>query len=199
MLKIEDLDAVLFDLDGVLVDSIRAWHTAFNDTLKKFGKDSITLEEFKERHWGLSLMDNMEILGLGEKGTKYCREMYTENIDKIEIFPEAKNLLYSIKKKLGLVTSTPETETEIILEKFDLDSFFNVVVTGDDVEETKPSPEPVLKACKLMQIDPRRAVFVGDNISDMEAGRKAGCVVIGLGVEGDVSIGSLSEIIDVLA
>lgn len=197
MTDLSEIKAVLFDLDGVLVDSISVWHSAFNRTLKDFGKDPLDKEEFIERHWGREIEDNMEALGLGKEGAEYCRSRYEENIDNVRIYPGIRKVLVSLDKPLGLVTSTPSRAAGKILKHFGLKGYFDAFVCGDDVDEPKPSPQPILRACDILEVEPEDVVFVGDTRSDVQAGRAVGCLVIGVGVEADLEIGSPEELKDI--
>lgn len=191
---LESIEAVFFDLDGVLVSSLRAWLAAFNDTLEKYDRGPLSKEQFEQDCWGTELGVNMERLGLGSEGTEFCQAKYIDYLDRVKLFPGVKDVLSPINSKAGLVTSTSAKPTFEILKRFDLNKYFDVVITGDDVENPKPDPEPLLKACDALEVDPKKAVFVGDNESDMTAGRAAGCTVIGLGVDGDIEISNLSEL-----
>lgn len=194
----EKIEGILFDLDGVLINSFNAWFSAYNDSLKKFGKKPLSKEEFRERCWGPKAEDSMKEFGLGEEAVDYCYSRYDDHIDKVEIFPEVDQILKSIDKKMGLVTNTNSNQMAKILELQDFRKHFDVIIHGDDVEKSKPAPEPVLKACELLKIRPERAVLVGDTKSDVRAGRKAGCKVIGIGVQGDWKIKNLRELPDLL-
>ncbi len=194
-----EIKSILFDLDGVIVDSISAWHSAFNRTLKHFGEESVEREEFIDRYWGREIEENMDRLGLGKEGAEYCRSQYEENIGDIRIYPGVKELLGSLDKRLGLVTSTPSTATRKILRHFDLEDYFDTVVSGDDVDKPKPSSQPVLKACDILDVEPENTIFIGDNWSDVRSGRKAGCRVIGVGREADFRAESPEKLEDKLS
>ena len=68
-------------------------------------------------------------------------------------------------------------------------------MTSDDVKMSKPNPEIVVKACKRFKIEPKDVVLVGDTESDVIAGKKAGCKVVGINVIADYTIKNLSELI----
>ena len=172
--------AVLFDLDGVLVDSKDAWYEAFNDTIKRFGLRGISKEEFEEKYWGPDLRHNIDELGLSEAAVEYCLKRQLELIDRMRLFPDVRGVLETThqKYKTGLVTNTPKRNTLKIIEHFRLGKYLDVVVTGDDVSRGKPDPEIILKACAALDVDPAETVLIGDTESDVEAARRAGCFVI---------------------
>ncbi len=193
-----EFEAILFDMDGVLVDSIKAWFLAFKDTSERFVGRRLTLEEFEEKYWGIEVSKNIYDLGMGDDAVDYCRSRYIDHIDEIKVFSGVEEILSSLDGKVGLVTSTPSDQTFELLNHFELIDHFDVIITGDDVESPKPEPEPVKKACRILDVLPRETVFVGDTESDVEAGRKAGCTVIGVGVDGDLRIEKFSELRDIL-
>ena len=96
--------------------------------------------------------------------------------------------------KKSIITNTPKDCAVQILKKFDIEKYFEFLLTSDDVKMAKPDPEIVLKSCKMLNVNPRDVVLVGDTESDVKAGRGAGCKVIGINVDADYIIKSLSEL-----
>lgn len=191
--------AILFDMDGVLIDSFRAWLQALNTSLKKFNLDEVNEQEFKEKFWGHDLNDNLKRLNLDKKVGDFCISIFGNFVDKIEIFPETKMVLEKLNSfKKGLITNTPRGCISKVLRQFNLAKYFDVVVTSDEVKMGKPSPEMILKACHAFQIEPSDALLVGDTESDVLAGKKAGCIVVGLNVDADIKIKKLSELLSLL-
>jgi len=192
-------DAILFDMDGVLIDSLDAWWEALNASLKIFGISGINKEEFIRKYWGHDLYDNLRKMNLDLEIGLECSRIYAQYADKIKIFPETKGVLEKLKGyKKGLITNTPKNCTYKILEKFSIQKYFDTVVTTDDVEKGKPDPEIVLKACKDLNVDPSKVVLVGDTLSDIKAGREAGCTVVGVKVDGDFTIKDISELTKII-
>jgi HAD superfamily hydrolase (TIGR01549 family) len=192
--------AILFDLDGVLIDSSDAWWFSVNKTLEKFGKRKVTKEEFLNIYWGPHLRETFKKIGLGKDAVEDCNEEYYNFIDKIKVFPEVKKVLSTLKPKfkIGLVTNTPRKNTISALDKFSLTAYFDMIVGGDEVEKGKPYPDIILKACKLLKVEPKETILVGDTKSDVLAGRRAGVFVIGLKVQGgDKKIENLSELLKI--
>lgn len=194
MLDSKWVKAVLFDLDGVLIDSASAWLSAFNDTLREFGRDPLSMEEFRNVYWGHGLDVNLKKSGLRPESLDYCKERFVEHMDEIEVISGVERILRWWEGKTGLVTSTPKRLTKEVLKRFDLRRFFEVIVDGDTVENLKPAPDPILKACEDLDVQPREAVFVGDTESDVKAGRAAGCKIVGFGVSAGYTIEDLLEL-----
>ena len=97
-----------------------------------------------------------------------------------------------------MITNSPRQCVEHILSRFHLTSFFEVVVTSDEVAKGKPDPELVFAACRQLQVSPSEAVLIGDTVNDVLAGHAAGCRVVGLNVEADETIHSLAELLALL-
>ncbi len=194
------IKAVLFDLDGVLIDSIDAWYVALNETLRKFGKKKIGKGEYVKKCWGFSLSRNLKRFGLGRKAVEYCLSKYKAHLDEVKVIPGAHEVLERLKRRfrLAVVTNTPSSAVKRILESFGLEKYFETVITGDDVRKTKPNPEAVRKACRRLGVHPFETILVGDTKSDVLAGRNAKGVVIGVGVDGDFRIEKLSQLPELL-
>ena len=97
-----------------------------------------------------------------------------------------------------MITNTPKENVYKILKKFDLKKYFHTIVTGDEVINGKPDPEMVVKACNLLDVEPKDAVLVGDTGSDVIAGRSAGCIIIGINANAnaDFKIEQLSQLLE---
>jgi HAD superfamily hydrolase (TIGR01549 family) len=191
--------AILFDLDGVLVDSFDAWLAALNDALKLYKHKELTKEEFIDRYWGHDLFDNIEKMNLTYEVGKACNNFYKNHIEKIKIFPNAEEILLKLNNyKKGVITNTPKDSAVKVLKQFKIYKYFELVLTSDDVKLSKPNPEIVIKSCKLLNLKPSEVILIGDTKSDVEAGRAAGCKVIGIDVEADYKIKNISEIFTLL-
>ena len=191
--------AILFDMDGVLVNSFEAWWKSLNITLKKFNYNEVTREEFNNIYWGHGLRDNVKKMGFDPEVGRYCNIIYSQHIGDITIYKDTKYTLQRLKKyKKVVITNTPTDLAKKILKKFNIGLFFNHIITSDDVINEKPDPEIVLKACKKLNVNPNTVILIGDTESDIKAGKAAGCTVIGFKIDGDYKIRSLIELIDIL-
>jgi len=191
--------AILFDMDGVLVDSLDSWWISFNEALRKYDHKEISREEFIEKYWGHDLQYNLEEMGLDLKILKFCNTSYKNHVDGVKIYPDTKFVLDKLKNyKKGIITNTPKDCTIQILRNFDIGKYFDITVTADEVSKGKPSPESVLKACKFFNVKPENVILIGDTDSDIEAGRAAGCTIIGINIKADYTINKLSEITSIV-
>ena len=203
-MKKGDLEAVLFDLDGVLINSFESWYQAFNAMLTAYSKEELSRDEFTAKCWGPDLAHTLVALNLTEEAGEYCINEQLNLIGLIELFPGVKTVLGSVradyKLKVGLVTNTPKGNVNRILDYFQLVELFDVIVTGDDVRNGKPDAEMILKACETLSVKPAHAILVGDTEMDLLAGKSAGCSVICVKAKsaGDVCIQNLQELFAVL-
>lgn len=191
--------AILFDMDGVLVDSWDSWWKSLNTSLKFFKHKGISRDEFTEKFWGHELQDNLRNLGLDENIGIFCNNIYSNHINEIKIFSGTKETLEKlIKYPKAIITNTPRDCAIQILKKFNIDDYFKVIVTSDQIEKGKPAPDIVFEACKRLGVKPSNVVLVGDTESDVKAGHAAGCKVIGINVKGDYTVQKISDLINLL-
>lgn len=192
-------DAILFDMDGVLVNSLDSWWISLNQALVNYGKKEITKEEFFSKYWGHDLKYNLEKMGLDYRILKFCNNIYGQNVGQVKIYPETVDILKKLNGyKKAIITNTPKDCTDQIVKNFNFERFFEIVLTSDDVNYGKPSPELIIKACDHLKVNPKYAVLIGDTKSDVEAGRAANCKVIGINIEADYTIENLSGILSII-
>jgi HAD superfamily hydrolase (TIGR01509 family) len=191
--------AILFDMDGVLVDSLDSWWRSLNAALKNYKNKEISREEFIEKFWGHDLLDNLRKLGLDEKIGVFCNNIYYSYIDELKIFSGTKNVLQRLDKyPKAIITNTPGDCAMHILEKYGIDKYFKLIITSDQIENGKPAPDIVFEACKRLGVKVKDVVLIGDTESDVKAGRAAGCRVIGINIDADFSINSISELPNII-
>lgn len=191
--------AILFDMDGVIVDSLDSWWKALNHALKTYNLPKISKELFTEKYWGHDLYDNLEKNNLPLKVGRFCNNIYGQHLDGIKIYPDAKKVLEKLSNyQKCIITNTPGDCTKQILKTFNIAKYFDFVLTSDDVKIAKPHPEIVILACKKFKVKPKDAVLIGDTDSDIKAGYAAGCKVIGLNIKADFIVQNLTGILDIL-
>jgi HAD superfamily hydrolase (TIGR01509 family) len=191
--------ALLFDMDGVLVDSLDSWWYALNSALKTYGHPGLSREEFVQRFWGYDLYDNLRMLGLPSEIGLFCNRIYGQYLSSTKIYPETLPTLRQLDRfPKAVITNSPRSCVEEILRHFQLMPFFQVVVTSDEVKNGKPDPELVYTACRRLRVSPPQVVLIGDTINDVLAGHAAGCPVVGLNIKADETIHSLLELPKIL-
>lgn len=199
-----ELKAIIFDLDGVLIDSLDRQHFIFNELRKKYKLKEFTKEEFKNKMWGSSLKVNAKNYFEKqdfEKFHKVYNDLVRKHVDKGKLFSDTKKVLEAIKKnniKIGLVTNTTRDRAINDLKFNNIQDYFETVVSGDDVEKPKPFPDPILKACEALKVEPDETIYVGDTKTDFKAGKSAGCFFVGMNIHGDLIISRLDGLLELL-
>lgn len=195
------IKAVCFDLDGVLIESYSVWYLLFNDALKYFGFQPITERTFR-KHWGQSTEEDVRIFMPGrtvDEVRSYFQTHFHDYLTDIKVDPLAHRTLQALRRldmALACLTNSHRDITEQILMTHQLDKYFNVVITADDVDKPKPAPDMLLSACEYLKVRPDQILFVGDTQSDKEAGISAGCLFVGYRLNADIIINSLKDLCD---
>lgn len=178
-------DAVLFDLDGTLIDSIELIVNSANYAFTKCGRPAPTRDEWVA-DLGLPLRAMFgrfvtDAAGIEELVAGY-REYQLANHDRlVRPYSEVTATVTELHARgigVGVVTSKSEPLAKRGLAHVGLDGFFDVVVGLESCTRHKPDPEPVLTAVRRLGVDPGTSVFVGDSPHDMMAGRAAGVVTV---------------------
>jgi len=199
----KEIKAALFDLDGVLVDSIKAWYHIFNDTLIHFGHRTLSREEFS-KGFGSPIEEDIKKYYEG-RTVQEVEDEYNKNFKKrkslVKIFPDSMLVLEELERrkvKIALISNSSRFIVMKILRHFKIGKYFEAIVTMDDVNRRKPAPDMPLKACDILGVKPEEAVLIGDTINDITSGKKAGCTTIGYAIEGDLKINKLTELLDII-
>jgi 3-amino-5-hydroxybenzoic acid synthesis related protein len=175
------IEAVIFDLDGVLIDSEQLMRRAFCESYRQIiGDGDPPIEEYLE-HMGESFPRIMDKLNLPRALWEPFRQFCRSNLDQINFFPEARPLLeqlVQLQSKLAIVTGKDYSRTIQILEHFRVRSFFPVVVGSDQIQNPKPHPEGVLVALDRLGSTPENALMIGDSVSDILSAQAAGVLSI---------------------
>jgi phosphoglycolate phosphatase len=188
------LRALIFDLDGTLVDSAEDLRAALNQLLGGLDLRPIEANEIKGMIGDgvLKLVERALVAAHGDPQQKDALlprflEIYQANSANLtRRYPavlETLDLLHSKGFRLAVVTNKPVLATNKILEALSLAEFFPVVVGGDSVQQRKPHPAPLLEAARRLGVEVSQSLMVGDNIHDVEAAHAAGmrCVAVSYG------------------
>lgn len=200
------IEAVLFDFDGVLVDSQAASFAWLCQIMSKYGYQKPRMEDYKEA-FGMDRRDTIKHLTKEESEGRLDEMMEFAKanesgypVEMVRLYDREVDTLISLSKryKLGVVTNGGRSAIERFFERVNVKNLFDVVVTREDVAKPKPDPEPLLVASKRLGINPERCVYVGDYDIDVIAGHAAGMKVVGLspgGIDGaDEDASSFADI-----
>jgi len=180
--------AVLFDLDGTLVDTAPDMVRALQAMQQHHGIEPVGYAE------GRSNVSNgaMGLLRIGfpdssekQRQGLICEfvERYASRLaDESRLFAGLDDLLDKLDagdRPWGVVTNKPGHLTEPLIELLELAERCVCIVSGDTLEQRKPHPAPLLHACELAGVAPDESIYVGDASRDIEAGRAAGMATIG--------------------
>lgn len=180
--------AVLFDLDGVLVDATEWHYEALNRALGLFGY-TIARYEHLTTYNGLPTRKKLEMLSV-EKGfprglhslvnkikQKYTRE---EILRSCTPYFEKEFMVHQLKRegfKLAVCSNSIRESVELMLRGSGIYDLFDLVLSNEDVTQAKPDPEIYLAACQRLGIQPAEALIVEDAPHGLEAARRSGGVV----------------------
>jgi phosphoglycolate phosphatase len=183
--------AVLFDLDGTLLDSAPDLAAAANAMLGELGlpgRDPAVIATYigkgiprlVERTLAGSLDATADPAALARALPIYERHYAAESGRRSVPFPGVVEGLHALRAAgvpLACITNKAERFTVDLLRRTALDGFFDVLMCGDTVARKKPDPEPVLAACGRLGVAPADALMIGDSANDVQAARAAGCPV----------------------
>lgn len=182
------VSAVLFDVDGTLVDSVPALVKGLGDAYEKF----LGLRPEHEVLQGLvgrSLAAQMSLFGLEEhpdeldQRLQYAKERFRFHCANVPVFEPAVQAMESLiaqNVRVGLVSSKDREELIEFLKKAPRFQAAHAIVCASDTPRPKPHPEPVLHACSLLGVDPEHAIMIGDSIFDIQSAIHAGARAIGV-------------------
>jgi len=181
--------AVIFDMDGVLVDSEPAFHEAVNDLLAPTGKqvpweDYLSLIGTSTSHTWRSVLT---MVGLDPAEAQPYAERYGPKLLEVlarkrDLLPGVRALIDELRSRglpFGLATSSRQAWVEALLGGVGLPlDTFDAVVWREQVEHTKPAPDLYLRAAELVGVTPERCIAIEDTPTGIEAARTAGMYAV---------------------
>lgn len=178
------LKAVIFDLDGTLVDTTEFVYQAYEYALFIHGLPAVD-RKILSPLIGRSLeMIYQEIAPQGDVAVLMEEHMsfQKQNLSLVKSYPNIKKVLDSLKKlglKIGIVTSRYKNTSQT-LAAVGIKNNFDVVITGDDVVKSKPDPECLFLALRKLKVKPEEVILVGDAAVDIEIGKMVGIKTVGV-------------------
>lgn len=205
----DQLKALLFDLDGTLLDSFSVHYEVYELMFAQFGI-RITKEKFLSTYspdWYQTYL----AMGLPREDWERANSYWVEEAEKRspELFPGIREALalFSESYMLGLVTSGSKKRVLKDIERTGIRPFFKTIVTGNDVLAPKPSPEALELALRNLEVRRDEVAYIGDAHADFEMAKKAGIRFIGVNSDfaslssdhKDYKIYSITELTGLLA
>ncbi len=201
MIIFDEVDVLLFDMDGTLTDLRKRWWDPFfrafdhvrpnydrstgemafensiGDIIKQSGgKSRFIIPKIiwkVTRAMGLNLIETIKLL-------RYIRNDELA-FKEIVPFDDSESVVMELIQrgyKLALVTTASKKTIDLALNQFKFFELFNPIITRDDVKSTKPDPEPLLLACHRLNVSIEQSVMIGDFPLDVQAGKSAGSKTI---------------------
>lgn len=180
------IKAVLFDIDGVMLDSFDANLQFYRNLLTEAGYRPPTAEEYRQV-FHLTMIGAIQALtGIDSKDE--LDSIWLKGLDRTRLYPfslvkmasDVPSAIKSLAEKypLGLVTSRIRMSVYAVPQLAELEKFFTVTITYEDVIEHKPQPEPLLLAASKLGVAPENCVYIGDAETDFKAAKAAGMKII---------------------
>lgn len=177
---------VVFDCDGVMFDTDLANRVYYNTILDRFDQPSLTDDQFGYVHMA-TVKEALSFLfkdtDLLDQVFDYCRNLsYASIIPHMEIEPYLKPLLTRLRSRYHTAIATNRSNTmPMVMEHFQLNDLFDMVVTSLDVEHPKPHPEQLLKIMEQFGVEPEGMLYIGDSKTDEQAAKDAGVCFVAYG------------------
>ena len=186
--------AVLFDMDGTLVNTLPDIAVAINDALAEMRLQPLAAERIGvfigkgPRSLAQRVLDEQPSLDVGQRQelidaliAGYVKHYAPRIGTAASVYPGVADALESLRRqglKLAVVTNALQHLAERVLTRFGLIDYFELVLGGDRVARGKPDAGPLLEACRVLGVMPSTALMVGDSENDVIAARAAGCPVV---------------------
>ena len=178
------MNTILFDLDGVLIDSKDNHFLALNESLKHFfPKKVISYEEHLKTYDGLSTMQKLNILNIDEEFHESINNLKQEKtieiLDKtIKVREDFVKMFRDLKEKkfnIAVCSNSVRRTVEIVLYKLGIENFVDIFFGNEDVQNPKPSPDIYTKAIEYFKVKPEQCLVLEDNEKGIKAAVGAGC------------------------
>ena len=205
------IHAVLFDLDGTLVDSAPELGAAADKMRVDRGLPSLPLAQYRPMAGagargmlGIAFGITPDMPDFAVLREEFFRNYEARMLLNTHVFEGVADLIGSLQTQQlawGIVTNKSKRFTEPLVQSIDVFSSAHAVVSGDTTPFSKPHPEPLFEAARRLGLDPARCIYVGDDERDIVAGRAAGMRTIAatygyMGAQADVTLWEADGAID---
>lgn len=200
------IEAVVFDMDGVLIDA-KEWHyVSLNRALEHFGF-TISRADHLSTFDGLPTRKKLEMLSherglprglhpfLNRLKQQYTVDQVHINCKPVFVHEYALSNLKAFGYRLGLASNSIRPTVELMMRKSNLEPYLDVMLSAEDVSKPKPDPEMYLRAAEMLGLAPEKCLVVEDNQNGIKSAEAAGCPILMVQSVNDVQ---LSRIMDAI-
>lgn len=212
------INAFIFDMDGVIIDSEPLHLKAESKYLKEIG--IIEPDKFLEDFCAVRVTDMiMEVISFFNLDISHPEAVSHISNEKIKLFaneelkeiPGISKLLKYLNKKdmrIALATSSDQELVELVLDKLDIKQYFDVITSGDEVKKGKPAPDIFIKTAEKLNVDPSECLVLEDSMHGVNAAKKAGMICIGYKnpnsgkqdlTNADHKVSEITDVIDIIS
>lgn len=189
MFKLKSIKAVIFDMDGTMVDNSHFHKKAWIEFCQRKGID-LTEEDYFKKISGkrndailkllLGELDKNKQNELEEEKEKIYRDLYALEIKEV---PGLSALIRKLKEKgikIAIGTTSYQKNRDFVIKSLELDGIFDVIVGSEHIQKGKPDPEIYFKVAQLLKVDPKDCLVFEDTPSGIQAAKAAGMKVVGV-------------------
>ncbi len=178
----------IFDLDGVIVDTVPLHFKAWQKMFSEYGKE-FTFEDYKKKVDGIPRINGAKAI-LGklpqeelERAASKKQEYFLEFLEKegVKVYQSTLNLIKELKEKgIKIAVVSSSKNCRYILKKANIEDLFDVIITGLDIKKGKPDPEIFILACKNLGLKPSECIVFEDALLGVEAAKNAKMWCVGI-------------------
>lgn len=203
------IKAVIFDMDGVLIEA-KEWHyDALNKALDLFGY-TISRHEHLTHYDGLPTSRKLDMLTverdlpavlhsfINEMKQRYTMEIVYAQCKPTFVHQYALSSLKKMGYQLAVASNSIRNTVQVMMDRASLDQYLDVQLSNEDVEKAKPAPDIYIKAIKALALRPEECLIVEDNENGIKAARASGAHVLVVTETADVNLSNILGMIDTI-